>query len=88
MIYCFSDGWSDRNEIAEDYYEEAVGSLSIKAYSPLIKEFDDYFTALNPSNNLRNVWFNEYWEERFQCHVEEQSASKYSKPCAGIKKLY
>ena len=64
-----SDGWSDRIDVARGYYEEAVGSLSIKAYSPLIKEFDSYFSNLNPSNNRRNVWFNEYWEETFRCYL-------------------
>ena len=76
-----SDGWSDRIDVAQDYYEEAEGSLSIKAYSPLIEEFDNYFTSLTPSNNARNVWFNEYWEERFKCYLEETSKQKFPTPC-------
>ena len=82
FIILGSDGWSDRIDVAQDYYEEAVGSLSIKAYSPLIKEFDSYFTQLNPSNNLRNVWFDEYWQERFKCYLTGSPASrKFTAPC-------
>lgn len=84
MIQLFlrlSDGWSDRIDVAKDYYEEALGSFSIKAYSPVVEEFNDYFINLNPSNNLRNVWFVEYWEDRFKCYIEEASKAKYKTPC-------
>jgi ABC-type branched-subunit amino acid transport system substrate-binding protein len=76
-----SDGWSDRIDVAKDYYEEAVGSFSIKAYSPKVTEFDKYFINLSPANNARNVWFNEYWEEMFKCHIEETSRRKHPIPC-------
>ncbi|CAF0865551.1 unnamed protein product [Brachionus calyciflorus] len=76
-----SDGWSDRTDVARDHYEEALGSLSIKAYSPVVKEFDDYFEKLNPSNNFRNVWFNEYWERRFECYINEENKDKFGVPC-------
>jgi len=82
FIILGSDGWSDRIDVAQDYYEEALGSMSIKAYSPLIKEFDSYFTQLNPSNNLRNVWFDEYWQERFKCYLTGSAAQKkFTDPC-------
>jgi hypothetical protein len=76
-----SDGWSDRNDVAEGYYEEALGSVTMKAYSPLVSEFDNYFTNLNPLNNKRNIWFNEYWEEQFKCYIEETTKKKYKTPC-------
>lgn len=85
LIFDKSDGWSDRIDVAQDYYEEAEGSLSIKAYSPLIHEFDGYFTGLNPSNNARNVWFNEYWEERFKCYLDESSKQKFPTSCKSKK---
>ncbi len=81
MFLLKSDGWSDRIDVAKDYYEEAVGSFSIKAYSPKVTEFDRYFTNLNPANNLRNEWFNEYWEEMFKCHIDEATKAKYPTPC-------
>ncbi len=70
--------------MARGYYEEALGSLSVKAYSPLVKEFDEYFTALNPENNLRNVWFEEYWQERFECYIEEKNKKEFNTPCKSI----
>jgi hypothetical protein len=70
--------------VAVGYHEEAMGSLSVKAYSPLVKEFDNYFMSLNPSNNLRNIWFNEYWEARFNCYIDESNKSNYKKSCKSI----
>ena len=55
--------------------------MSVKAYSPVVKEFDDYFISLNPSNNLRNVWFEEYWQERFHCHLSEEYKNKFPTYC-------
>jgi hypothetical protein len=37
---------------------------------------------LTPANNKRNVWFNEYWEELFKCHLPNStSISKFASPC-------
>lgn len=36
---------------------------------------------LNPSNNKRNVWFNEYWEETFKCYLNPSNKSKFTTPC-------
>ncbi len=43
-----SDGWSDRIDVAKDYYEEAVGSFSIKPYSPphILFNIVNYFTKI------------------------------------------
>jgi hypothetical protein len=76
-----SDGWSDRIDVAQGFYEEALGSFSVKPYSPLVEEFNSYFAHLNPDNNKRNVWFNEYWEDRFKCFVDEKSKEIYRESC-------
>jgi hypothetical protein len=55
--------------------------MSVKAYSPVVKEFDNYFISLDPSNNLRNVWFEEYWQERFKCHLTDEYIKKFPFPC-------
>jgi hypothetical protein len=76
-----SDGWSDRIDVAKDYYEEADGSMSVKAYSQVVTEFDNYFKSLNPSVNKRNVWFEEYWQERFKCYLTEEYKKKFPRYC-------
>ena len=67
--------------MAKGYYEEALGSFSIKAYSLRVKEFDEYFESLKPSNNFRNIWFKEYWQERFKCHIDEEMKLEFPEPC-------
>ncbi len=31
--------------------------------------FDDHMNKLTPSNNKRNPWFRDYWEDMFNCNV-------------------
>lgn len=65
----FSDGWSDRYDVVEDYEEEAVGGLSVRIHSPYVHEFDPYYFALSPHENHRNPWFREFWQWKFNCSL-------------------
>jgi hypothetical protein len=35
--------------------------------------FDEYMKKLTPENNARNFWFQDYWEDLFDCNVEQNS---------------
>ena len=35
--------------------------------------FDDYLKRLTPEKNERNFWFRDYWEDLFDCDVDQQS---------------
>ncbi|XP_060032655.1 metabotropic glutamate receptor 5 isoform X2 [Erinaceus europaeus] len=78
-----SDGWADRYDVTDGYQQEAVGGITIKLQSPDVKWFDDYYLKLRPETNLRNPWFQEFWQHRFQCRLEgfAQENSKYNKTC-------
>uniref|UniRef100_A0A3Q1NHK0 Metabotropic glutamate receptor 5 n=1 Tax=Bos taurus TaxID=9913 RepID=A0A3Q1NHK0_BOVIN len=78
-----SDGWADRYDVTDGYQREAVGGITIKLQSPDVKWFDDYYLKLRPETNLRNPWFQEFWQHRFQCRLEgfAQENSKYNKTC-------
>ncbi|TKC49907.1 hypothetical protein EI555_008091 [Monodon monoceros] len=78
-----SDGWADRYDVTDGYQREAVGGITIKLQSPDVKWFDDYYLKLRPETNLRNPWFQEFWQHRFQCRLEGfvQEDSKYNKTC-------
>ncbi|XP_054581490.1 metabotropic glutamate receptor 5 isoform X5 [Eptesicus fuscus] len=78
-----SDGWADRYDVTDGYQREAVGGITIKLQSPDVKWFDDYYLQLRPETNLRNPWFQEFWQHRFQCRLEgfAQENSKYNKTC-------
>ena len=36
-------------------------------------EFDDYLRRLTPEKNERNLWFRDYWEDLFDCYVDQRS---------------
>lgn len=82
-LFFHSDGWADRYDVTDGYQQEAVGGITIKLQSPDVKWFDDYYLKLRPETNLRNPWFQEFWQHRFQCRLEgfAQENSKYNKTC-------
>ena len=72
-----SDSWG--NNVPPRYNKIAHGLLSTIPQVNLSKKFDGYFLSLHPSkNNTRNPWFNEYWEEIFNCSL---GAQKDVEPC-------
>ena len=63
-----SDSWGDN--VPPRYNKIAQGLLSTIPQVHLSEIFDDYFLSLHPTkNNTRNPWFNEYWEEIFNCSL-------------------
>ena len=63
-----SDSWG--GILPPKYNIITYGSLSTIPQVRLSEEFDEYFLSLHPSkNNTRNPWFNEYWEEIFNCSL-------------------
>ncbi|KAM4795298.1 LOW QUALITY PROTEIN: metabotropic glutamate receptor 5 [Rhinophrynus dorsalis] len=78
-----SDGWADRYDVTDGYQREAAGGITIKLQSPDVKWFDDYYLQLRPETNLRNPWFQEFWQHRFQCKLKgySQENQKYNKTC-------
>ncbi|XP_075448672.1 metabotropic glutamate receptor 5 isoform X2 [Ascaphus truei] len=84
-----SDGWADRYDVTEGYQREAAGGITIKLQSPDVKWFDDYYLQLRPETNLRNPWFQEFWQHRFQCKLKgySQENQKYNKTCSGRMSL-
>ena len=80
----FSDGWADRPDVVEDIGKNALGGMSIKLYSPPIKNFDEYYQALKPSTNNRNPWFREFWQEKFECYITGVDRDpRFTKRCSG-----
>lgn len=69
ILFYFSDGWADRDEVIEGYEVEANGGITIKLQSPEVRSFDDYFLKLRLDTNTRNPWFPEFWQHRFQCRL-------------------
>ncbi|XP_029588833.1 metabotropic glutamate receptor 1 isoform X1 [Salmo trutta] len=85
-----SDGWADRDEVVEGYEQEAEGGITMKLQSEEVKSFDDYFLKLRLDTNIRNPWFPEFWQYRFQCRLagHPQEIKKYKKVCSGNESLH
>ncbi|XP_032882308.1 metabotropic glutamate receptor 1 [Amblyraja radiata] len=84
-----SDGWADREEVIESYEQEAVGGITIKLRSAEVTWFDDYFLKLKLGTNIRNPWFPEFWQHRFQCRLEghAQENLAFKRLCTGNESL-
>lgn len=78
-----SDGWADRYDVTDGYQKEAAGGITIKLKSAYVTWFDDYYLNLKPDDNLRNPWFPEFWQHRFQCRLRghPQESSMYNRTC-------
>ena len=35
--------------------------------------FEDYLRRLTPEKNERNLWFRDYWQDLFDCDVDQRS---------------
>ncbi|MGH0148481.1 UNVERIFIED_CONTAM: hypothetical protein FKN15_013516 [Acipenser sinensis] len=84
------DGWADRDEVIEGYEQEAVGGITMKLKSPEVMSFDDYFLKLRLDTNIRNPWFPEFWQYRFQCRIPGHPLENqhYRKICTVARNLF
>lgn len=78
-----SDGWADRYDVTDGYQKEAAGGITIKLKSAYVTWFDDYYLKLKPDSNVRNPWFSEFWQHRFQCRLRghAQENGLYNRTC-------
>ncbi|CAF4108312.1 unnamed protein product [Rotaria socialis] len=87
FIILGSDAWADRlNVIPNNTENVALGAITIKARSLRVPGFEQYFRHLHVYNNTRNVWFPEYWQQKFGCSYDYHNpystrSSKYSRQC-------
>ncbi|XP_029374606.1 glutamate receptor, metabotropic 5a isoform X2 [Echeneis naucrates] len=84
-----SDGWADRYDVTDGYEKEAAGGITIKLKSAYVTWFDDYYLNLKPDANLRNPWFPEFWQHRFQCRLRghPQESAMYNRTCTWRESL-
>ncbi|CAF4382647.1 unnamed protein product, partial [Rotaria sp. Silwood2] len=89
FIILASDAWADRLSVIPNNTETvALGAITIKARSLRVPGFEQYFRNLHVHNNTRNVWFREYWQQKFACTLNgygnnsTRRPTKYSRICA------
>ncbi|CAG9788013.1 unnamed protein product [Diatraea saccharalis] len=80
-----SDGWADRRDVVAGLEPVAHQSLTLRIRSPYLAHFDAYYHSLKPHTNRRNPWFKEFWEQKFNCSLEEAPSGKGR--CSGSESL-
>uniref|UniRef100_A0A3Q3IW71 Metabotropic glutamate receptor 3 n=1 Tax=Monopterus albus TaxID=43700 RepID=A0A3Q3IW71_MONAL len=69
FIWVASDGWGAQESIVKGNEVTAEGAITLELAANPLPEFNHYFLSLNPVKNLRNPWYREFWEQRFQCSL-------------------
>ena len=62
FVWIASDAWAGSNVIRDNFLDIANGTFGFQAHTEEVKEFDDYFSQLTPSTNMRDPFFREYHE--------------------------
>ncbi|XP_014390348.1 PREDICTED: metabotropic glutamate receptor 3 isoform X1 [Myotis brandtii] len=73
------NGWGAQESIVKGSEHVAYGAITLELASQRVRPFDRYFQSLNPYNNHRNPWFRDFWEQKFQCSL--QNKSNHRRPC-------
>lgn len=71
FIWIASDSWGTKKETVYGNEQVAEGAITFSPKSYEVKEFNEYFKNLKPATNKRNPWFLEFWEEQFNCTINE-----------------
>uniref|UniRef100_A0A672IGN1 Metabotropic glutamate receptor 3 n=1 Tax=Salarias fasciatus TaxID=181472 RepID=A0A672IGN1_SALFA len=80
FIWVASDGWGAQESIVKGNEVTAEGAITLELAANPIAEFNHYFLGLNPVKNLRNPWYKEFWEQRFQCSLGGGAAAPGETP--------
>ncbi|XP_077998831.1 metabotropic glutamate receptor 3-like [Glandiceps talaboti] len=93
FVWLGSDGWSNRQLPAQSERQHILeGAITVQPLAAPIQGFDEYFTGLHPKNNTRNPWFEEFWEEYFDCKFPNSTPTPNNveyidNPCDGNEVL-
>ena len=63
-----------------------LGLITLEVESPHLPGFKDYFLSLRPEKNSRNSFFAEFWEQVFNCSLENNGTGTRH-PCLGNETL-
>lgn len=72
-----SDGWGKQPYIFDGVEDIAEGAITVELKSDNIVEFDAYIGGLTPAQNVRNPWFEEFWEDHFGCVLPHNHPRAY-----------
>ena len=71
FLWIASDTWAELTD--EELNKVTAGKFGFAAFSENLDTFDHYYSQLYPSTNKRNPWFTSYYEQYYNCKVNETS---------------
>ncbi|XP_037316726.2 glutamate receptor, metabotropic 8a isoform X1 [Pungitius pungitius] len=88
FLWVGSDSWGSKISPVIGQEREAEGAITILPKRASVDAFDRYFRSRSLSNNRRNVWFAEFWEENFNCKLGMHGKRPgILKKCTGLEKV-
>ncbi|XP_056101325.1 glutamate receptor, metabotropic 8a isoform X2 [Rhinichthys klamathensis goyatoka] len=88
FLWVGSDSWGAKISPVIQQEKVAEGAITILPKRATVDAFDRYFRSRSLSNNRRNVWFAEFWEENFGCKLGMHGKRPGSlKKCTGLEKV-
>ncbi|XP_055368129.1 glutamate receptor, metabotropic 8a isoform X2 [Betta splendens] len=88
FLWVGSDSWGSKISPVIRQEKVAEGAITILPKRASVDAFDRYFRSRSLSNNRRNVWFAEFWEENFNCKLGMHGKRPGSlKKCTGLEKV-
>ena len=67
FVWIASDKWASSQLVHDKFPEIARGMYGFQLHVDYIREFNDYFSQLTPSTNIRNPFFQEYIYYHIYC---------------------
>ena len=64
----------------------AKNAITVQPRVVRLKKFEDYYYKLKPGQNSRNQWFDEYWENHFECYLND-TKKQFHRKCNESDKL-
>ncbi|XP_068168978.1 metabotropic glutamate receptor 8-like [Antennarius striatus] len=88
FLWVGSDSWGSKISPVVHQEDVAEGAITILPKRASVEAFDRYFKSRSLSNNRRNVWFAEFWEENFGCKLGMHGKRPGSpRKCTGLEKV-
>ncbi|XP_068442385.1 glutamate receptor, metabotropic 8a isoform X2 [Clinocottus analis] len=88
FLWVGSDSWGSKISPVIGQERVAQGAITILPKRASVDAFDRYFRSRSLSNNRRNVWFAEFWEENFNCKLGMHGKRPGSlKKCTALEKV-
>ncbi|XP_069376090.1 glutamate receptor, metabotropic 8a isoform X2 [Paralichthys olivaceus] len=88
FLWVGSDSWGSKISPVIGQERVSEGAITILPKRASVDAFDRYFRSRSLSNNRRNVWFAEFWEENFNCKLGMHGKRPGSlKKCTGLEKV-